>query len=116
MQPLKAYVPKPGRYQFFNKHLKIIKFMMPQFFIQVSEEMVALLAFIGFYIFGVCCYKVCTGFLESPSNERKKPNTNTESFRIKTKIVTDKMDYLAVWAINYNFINHKIHSSANTWS
>jgi len=67
-----------------------------QYFIQVSEEMVALLAFIGFYIFGICCYKVCTGFLESSSNETKKPNTNAGKFRIKTEIVNDKMDYLAV--------------------
>ena len=58
--------------------------------------MVALLAFIGFYIFGICCYKVCTGFVESTSTKTKKPNTNPGKFRIKTEIVNDKMDYLVV--------------------
>ena len=62
----------PNHENINSKHLKIItNLMMTQFFIQVSEEMVALLAFIGFYIFGVCCYKICTGFSEDPSNERK---------------------------------------------
>ena len=59
--------------------------------------MVALLAFIGFYIFGICCYKVCTGFLESPSNQTKKSNSKAdEKIRIKTSIANDKMDYLVV--------------------
>ena len=36
---------------------------------KVAEEMVALLALIGFYIFGICCYEICIGFLE-PTNEK----------------------------------------------
>ena len=62
--------------------------------------MVALLAFIGFYIFGICCYKVCTGFFENTSNGTKQADTITDlvpKVREKNQKIKDKMHYLAVW-------------------
>ena len=42
-------------------------YFQPKF--QVAEEMIALLALIGFYIFGICCYEIFNGLLE-PTNEK----------------------------------------------
>ena len=47
--------------------------------IKATEEMVAFLAFIGFYIFGICIYEICIGLFE-PSIERirKESKENNE--------------------------------------
>ena len=48
--------------------------------VKATEEMVAFLAFIGFYIFGICIYEICIGLFE-PSIEkriRKESRENNE--------------------------------------
>ena len=46
---------------------------------KATEEMVAFLAFIGFYIFEICIYEICIGLFE-PSIERirKESSENNE--------------------------------------
>ena len=48
-------------------------------FFKATEEMVAFLAFIGFYIFGMCLHEIYIGLFE-PSIERlrKEPRENNE--------------------------------------
>ena len=89
--------------QVLKRHATVYKtaFILDIIFIKVSEEMVALLAMIGFYIFGICCYKVCTGFHESSSNETKKivptfgPNVRKNSGQ-KIQKTDVKVHYLSV--------------------
>ena len=92
--------------QVLKRHATVYKtaFILDIIFIKVSEEMVALLAMIGFYIFGICCYKVCTGFHESSSNETKKivpnftfgSNVGGRSSGEKTQKTDVKVHYLSV--------------------
>ena len=42
----------------------------PNLNVKATEEMVAFLAFIGFYIFGICIYEICIGLFE-PSIEKR---------------------------------------------
>ena len=92
--------------QVLKRHATVNKtaFILHIIFVKVSEEMVALLAMIGFYIFGICCYKVCTGFHESSSTETKKivqrsrfgSNVERKISVRKTQRTDVKVKYLSV--------------------
>ena len=60
--------------------------------------MVALIALIGFYIFGICCYEICHGFLE-PTNEKLNESQEYNNNRI-------------LWYETYHMV-HEIQRSLN---
>ena len=54
--------------------------------VQATEEMVAFLAFIGFYIFGICIYEICIGLFE-PSIEKRIRKESRENNQMHYLII-----------------------------